>query len=160
MITYLEQVGRGREVDDGQYHNIWFFQSWPTFDLSEVGLRRQSQYYAQLEHRDWRYFFRPLYVGHNGFTQRDVWLLLTDFHFPDTIFRASRWMMGLKNVEHVCEVKYSYRLCLFLNCFPPRLTWPFRQEPLHVPAIPMHIMVVIGATASAFASQNKTVVQR
>ena len=43
MITDLEQAGRSGEVDDGQYHNIWFAQSRPTFDLSEVGLRQQSQ---------------------------------------------------------------------------------------------------------------------
>jgi hypothetical protein len=80
-----------------------------------------------LEHRDWRCFFRPLCVEHNGFTQRDVSLLLTDFHFPDTIFRAWGWMMGLKHTEHICEVKYSlvvpietYRLRLYLNCFPPQ----------------------------------------
>ena len=59
MLTYLEQVGRGGEVDDGQCHNIWVVQSRPTFDLSEVGLRQQSQYNAQLEHRDWTRCFRP-----------------------------------------------------------------------------------------------------
>ena len=63
MLTYLEQVGRGGEVDDGQCHNIWFVQSRPTFDLSEVGLRQQSQYNAQLEHRDWRCFFQPCMLG-------------------------------------------------------------------------------------------------
>jgi hypothetical protein len=96
MITYLKQVGRRGEVDDGQCHDIWFVQSRPTFYLSEVGLLQQSQYDAQLEHRDWRCFFRPLYVGHNGFTQGMFPLLLTDFHFADTIFRACGWMMGLK----------------------------------------------------------------
>jgi hypothetical protein len=43
MITDLEQAGCSEEVDDGQYHNIWFAQRRPTFDLSEVGLRQQSQ---------------------------------------------------------------------------------------------------------------------
>jgi hypothetical protein len=107
MITYLEQVGRDGEVDDGQCHNIWFVQSRRTLDLSEVSLRQQSQYNAQLEHRDWRCFFQPLYVGHNGFTQRDVPLLLTDFYFPDTIFRACGWMMGLKHVEHMVNKMIS-----------------------------------------------------
>jgi hypothetical protein len=95
MITCLKQVGRRGEVDDGQSHNIWFVQSKPTFDLSEVGLRQQSQYNMQLEHRDWRCFFRPCMYGTN-FTQRNVLLLLTDFHFPDTITRGCGWMMGLK----------------------------------------------------------------
>jgi hypothetical protein len=27
MVMYLEQVGRGGEVDDGQCHNIWFAQT-------------------------------------------------------------------------------------------------------------------------------------
>jgi hypothetical protein len=140
---------------------IWVIQSRPTFDLSEVGLRQQSQYNAQLEHRDWRCFFRPFffwYVGHNRFTQRDVPFLLTDFHFPDTIFRGCGWIMELKHVEHVYEVKYSLSCqskriayAFSLNCFPPRLAWPFRQEPSHVPAIPIHIIVVIGAMASVFA---------
>jgi hypothetical protein len=158
MTTCLEQVGRGGQVEYGQCHNIWFVQSRPTFDLSEVGLRQQSQYNAQLEHRVWRCFFRPfLSVGHNGFTQRYVLLLLSDFHFPDTIFRACGWMMGLKHVEHVYQVRYSlvmtietYRLCLFLNCFSLRLVCPFCQKPSHVPAIPMHVMVMADAIASAF----------
>jgi hypothetical protein len=83
-----------------------------------------------------------LFVGHR-FKQRDVPLLLTDFHFPNAIFRACGWMMGLQRVEHICEVKYSlvmpietYSLCPFLNRFPPRLAWPFRRKPSHVPAIP------------------------
>jgi hypothetical protein len=59
MITDLEQTGRSGEVDDGQCHNIRFAQSRPTFDLSEVGLRQQSQYNAQLEHHDWTCCFRP-----------------------------------------------------------------------------------------------------
>jgi hypothetical protein len=63
MITYLEQVNRSAEVDDGQCHNIWFVQSRPMFDLSEVSLRQQSQYNAQLEHRDWTCFFRPWMLG-------------------------------------------------------------------------------------------------
>jgi hypothetical protein len=63
MITDLEQTGRGGELDDGQCHNIWFAQSRPTFDLSEVGSRQQSQYNAQLENRDWMCFFQPCMVG-------------------------------------------------------------------------------------------------
>jgi hypothetical protein len=59
MITYLEQVGRGEEVEDGQCHKIMFVQNGLTFDLSEVTLHQPSQYKAQLEHRDWRCFFRP-----------------------------------------------------------------------------------------------------
>jgi hypothetical protein len=63
MIAYLEHVGRGGEVDDGQCHSIWFVQSRRMFDLSEVGLRQQSQYKAQLEHRDWKHFFQPCMLG-------------------------------------------------------------------------------------------------
>jgi hypothetical protein len=68
------------------------------------------------------------------------------------------WWWDWKDVEHICEVKCSlvmpietYRLCLFLNCFPPRFAWPFRWKPSHVPAIPMHIIIVIDAMASTFA---------
>jgi hypothetical protein len=43
MITGQELAGRSGEVDDGQYHNIWFAQSGPKFDLSEVDLRQQLQ---------------------------------------------------------------------------------------------------------------------
>jgi hypothetical protein len=63
MLTYLEKVGRGGEVDDGQCHNICFVQNRPSIDLSVVGLWQQSQYTEQLEYRDWRCFFRPCMLG-------------------------------------------------------------------------------------------------
>jgi hypothetical protein len=63
MIAYLEQVGCAGEVDDGQYHNMWFVQSRQMFDLSEVGLRQQAQYNAQLEHHNRRCFSRSCMLG-------------------------------------------------------------------------------------------------
>jgi hypothetical protein len=85
-------------------------------------------------------------------------LLLTDFHFADTIFRACGWMMGLKtrwaclwSQIFVGHANRNVSPMPFQNCFPSHLAWPFRCEPLHVPAIPMYIIVVIGVMASAFA---------
>jgi hypothetical protein len=82
--------------------------------------------HAQLEQRDWNCFFRPCMLNTTDFRKtifRYSWLIST---IPDTIYRACGWMMGLKHVQHVCEVQYSlvmpieaYRLCLSLNNLSP-----------------------------------------
>jgi hypothetical protein len=61
------------------------------FDMAEVGLRQQPQYNAQLEHREWRCSFRLCMLGTTDL-RKGMFPYLTDFHFPDTIFRACQWM--------------------------------------------------------------------
>jgi hypothetical protein len=80
MIAYLDRLGRGGEVDNSQCHSICFVQSRPMLDLSEVGLRQQPQYNVQLEHRDWRCFFRPCMLATTDL-RKGMFLYLTDFHF-------------------------------------------------------------------------------
>jgi hypothetical protein len=58
------------------------------------------------------------------------------------------------NIRWSCQSKRI--ACAFpWITFPlPRLAWPFSREPSLVPVVPMHIMVVIDAVASVFASSE------
>lgn len=76
-------------------------------------------------------FLPVLYIGQNEIYAKGCPLRETDFHIPDTIFRAHEWVIGLKNIGHVSEFKYllvmiigTYHRCLFLIAFLPVLHGP------------------------------------